>query len=143
MTDRLSGRLSAAVDALPLSPGLRVVEIGCGPGAAAREIARRVGPRGAVLGIDRSAHAIATARSTQADRLPWLSFQRAEIEEFVASHHARFDIAIALRVGVLDGRHPDRSSSALQCIADLLTPAGRLYVDGGCPLREVDLTGYR
>ena len=49
-----SARLLAIVDALPLRKGIRVLEIGCGPGAAAREIARRIG-RGQVLGIDRSA----------------------------------------------------------------------------------------
>jgi tRNA A58 N-methylase Trm61 len=55
----LSPRLSAIVDALPLEPGLRVIEIGCGPGAAAREVANRVGPSGHVLAVDRSAKAIA------------------------------------------------------------------------------------
>ena len=52
-------RLRAIVDALPLRPGMRVVEIGCGPGAAAREVAERVGPDGHVLAVDRSAAAIA------------------------------------------------------------------------------------
>ena len=55
------------VDALPLRPGLRVLEIGCGPGAMARAIAARIGD-GHVLAIDRSAKAIAqAAASSQAD----------------------------------------------------------------------------
>jgi cyclopropane fatty-acyl-phospholipid synthase-like methyltransferase len=57
-----SPRLLAIVDALPLRKGMRVLEVGCGPGAAAREIARRIG-RGHVLGIDRSATAIAQAKA--------------------------------------------------------------------------------
>jgi precorrin-6B methylase 2 len=57
--DALSPRLEAIVDALPLRPGLRVIEIGCGPGAAAREVADRVGPHGHVLAFDRSAKSIA------------------------------------------------------------------------------------
>nr|WP_292408546.1 class I SAM-dependent methyltransferase [Mesorhizobium sp.] len=52
----------AIVDALPLRQGMRVLEIGCGPGAAAREIPRRIGD-GHVLAIDRSAKAIAQARA--------------------------------------------------------------------------------
>ena len=37
----ISNRLSEIVDALPLKEGLRVLEIGCGTGVAAREIAQR------------------------------------------------------------------------------------------------------
>ncbi len=44
--DRLSARLQAAVDALPLEPGLRVIEVGGAPGAAARAVARRIAPDG-------------------------------------------------------------------------------------------------
>ena len=38
---RLSPRLQEVLDALPLRPGLRVLEVGCGPGALARAIAAR------------------------------------------------------------------------------------------------------
>ena len=75
----LSDRLRAVVDALPLHQGIRVLEVGCGPGAAAREVARRIGP-GHVLGIDRSAAAIARA----------LAGSRAESESGVLSfRHVR------------------------------------------------------
>jgi len=49
-------------------PGERVVDIGCGGGATSMEIARRVGERGEVLGIDVSPALIAaaTARASQA-----------------------------------------------------------------------------
>ncbi|MGH8432083.1 MAG: SAM-dependent methyltransferase, partial [Solimonas sp.] len=43
MATDLSARLLAIVDALPLREGMRVLEIGCGPGAMAREIVRRIG----------------------------------------------------------------------------------------------------
>ena len=59
MATDLSPRLEEIVDALPLRPGLRVLEIGCGPGSAARAVAKRIG-NGQVLGIDRSAKAIAS-----------------------------------------------------------------------------------
>ena len=57
MANSLSPRLAAVVDALPLRPGLRVLEIGCGPGAVARAIASRIGD-GHVLAIDRYSKAM-------------------------------------------------------------------------------------
>jgi ubiquinone/menaquinone biosynthesis C-methylase UbiE len=45
-----------------LAPGMRVLDIGCGVGDVSMIAARLVGPDGAVLGVDRSAEAVATAR---------------------------------------------------------------------------------
>ncbi len=42
MANKLSQRLQEIVDALPLKEGMRVLEIGCGSGAAAREVCKRV-----------------------------------------------------------------------------------------------------
>ena len=47
--------------------------------------------------------------------------------------------AFAVRVGALDGRHPEAGQLALARIAAMLLPGGRLFVDGGRPLREVPL----
>lgn len=41
-----------AVDALELSPGDTVVEVGCGTGANLPLLAARVGPTGRVVGVD-------------------------------------------------------------------------------------------
>lgn len=68
MAPALSPRLRAVVDALPLWPEARVLEIGCGPGAAARAIADRL-TTGHILATDRSATAIAQARAACADQL--------------------------------------------------------------------------
>ncbi len=136
---RLSPRLAAVAAALPLIPGLRVLEIGCGPGALAREVARRVGPAGAVLGIDRSARAIALAEAGSAE-VPGLSYRVATVERFrLHEADAPFDLAVAVRVGALDGRHPAARAPALRAIAAALRPGGRLFVDGGAPLIEVVL----
>ena len=54
----LSPRLAAIVDALPIAPDLRIREIGCGTGAAARAIATRL-DTGHIIPIDRSAKAVA------------------------------------------------------------------------------------
>ncbi len=141
MTPTLSPRLAAVVDALPLRPGLRVLEIGCGPGAAARAVARRIGD-GHVLAIDRSATAIrqaeAGSRAEIADGL--LRFRRVAIEELeLAADEARYDIAFAVRVGALDGRHPKSAQAALERVANALVDGGRLLIDGGDPLREIPL----
>ena len=67
MASKLSNRLQEIVDALPLQEGLSVLEIGCGSGAAAREVAKGI-PGGRVLGIDRSSMAIRQAvESSQAE----------------------------------------------------------------------------
>jgi SAM-dependent methyltransferase len=138
---KLSARLQAIVDALPLRDGLRVLEIGCGPGAAAREVARRVGP-GHVLAIDRSATGIAQAvAASQAEIAAGvLSFRQSAAEDFALDQdEARFDLAFAVRVGALDGRHPAAGRLALERIRSVLVPQGRLFIDGGDPLREVAL----
>jgi arsenite methyltransferase len=47
---------------LPLAPELRVLDVGCGTGFPALELAQRLGPAGSVTGIDPWAAAIARAR---------------------------------------------------------------------------------
>jgi cyclopropane fatty-acyl-phospholipid synthase-like methyltransferase len=141
MGSDLSPRLAAVVDALPLRPGLRVLEIGCGSGAAAREVARRIGD-GHVLAIDRSAKAIAQARAGSRAEIESgrLSLRTVPVEDFeLEPGEAPFDISFAVRVGALDGRHPRLARQARERIAAALTPRGRLFIDGGDPLREVSL----
>ncbi|GAC54210.1 methyltransferase domain-containing protein [Gordonia amicalis] len=134
----MSARLSDAVDALPLRPGLHVLEIGCGPGAASREVARRVGPSGVVLGIDRSPRAIAAARRAAVGFDPdRLDFECTSIEDFVLGGRPLFHMAFALRVGALDGRHPEVYDAAIAAVTAALHPGGTLYVDGGDPLRRI------
>lgn len=125
----LSPRLAAIVDALPLRPGMRVLEIGCGPGVAAREVARRL-RGGHVLAIDRSKKAIALARAGSKAELAsgQLSFRCVAIEDFeLASDEAPFDLAFAIRVGALDGRHPDAFERACARIGAALTPRAKLH----------------
>ena len=135
------------VEALPLKPGLRVLEIGCGPGALAREIAHRIGD-GHVLAIDRSAKAIALARAGARAEIAAgrLGVRQIAIEDLeLEPGEARYDIALAVRVGALDGRHPELEREALRRIASALTPRGRFFIDGdgGDPLREVRIPRSR
>ncbi|MDQ6527128.1 class I SAM-dependent methyltransferase [Nocardioides sp. LHD-245] len=138
----LSSRLAAVVDALPLREEMRVLEIGGAPGAAAREVVRRLGPRGHVLVVDRSAAGIALTRRNAADEIREgrLGVRQVAVEELVLlPGEAPYDLAFAVRVGALDGRHPAAGARAVPRIAAALVPGGRLLVDGGDPLREVDL----
>jgi len=54
-------------------PGERVIDVGCGCGASTLALGERVGPRGAVLGVDISAPMLARAR-TRAQALGWVTF---------------------------------------------------------------------
>ena len=135
----LSPRLAEIVDALPLAPGMRVLEIGCGPGAAARAVAARL-DGGHIVAIDRSAKAVAQAEAASADEIAAgrMSVRRAAIEDFTLdAGEAPFDLVFAVRVGALDGRHPEAGRHALRRIAAVLAPGGRLFIDGGDPLREI------
>jgi ubiquinone/menaquinone biosynthesis C-methylase UbiE len=42
------------LDDLAIAPGDRVVELGCGAGSFSRRVARRLGPRGVLVGVDRT-----------------------------------------------------------------------------------------
>jgi len=143
--NNLSPRLQAIVEALPLRPGIRILEIGCGTGVAAREIAQRIG-NGHILGIDRSAKAIQQAEKSAGEEIAAgrLAFRRVAVEDFILKPgEPPYDVAFAVRVGALDGRHPKLGQIALPRIAQALTKGGKLFIDGGNPLQEITLEPYR
>lgn len=122
-----------------------MLEIGCGPGAAARAIAERL-TTGHVLAVDRSERAVAQARTAGAELIAKgrLSVRCAAAEDLVLEPgEDPFDLVFAVRVGALDGRHPAAGEQALRRIAAAVTPDARLFVDGGDPLREVSLAAGR
>ena len=141
MATGLSPRLAAVVDALPLQPHSRVLEIGCGPGAAARAVADRL-VTGHILAIDRSAAAVARAAAAAADRIAAgrMRVRLVAAEDFVLGPDDEpFDLVFAVRVGALDGRFPDLGARVVRRLAAATTPDARLFVDGGDPLRELTI----
>ena len=115
---------------------------GCGPGAAAREVAQRVGPSGHVLAVDRSAKAIAllTELASELISAGRLTPRQVAVEELeLETGENRYDLAFAVRVGAFDGRDPTAGSLALARLGRMLVPGGRLFIDGGDPLQEIDV----
>lgn len=137
----LSPRLAMIVDRLPLVPGLRVLEIGCGTGMMIREIAVRIG-NGYVLGIDRSPNAIAKAEAiTLENKAAEIAFRCVVAEVFdLLPHEAPFDVAVAVRVGAFDGRFPDLERKAMPRVMRSLRPSGLFFVDDRPP---VTAQGFR
>lgn len=133
------------IDALPLREGMRFLEIGSGTGIAAREIASRF-ENIYILGIDRSPKAIRQSLKNckTAIAAGKAGFVQAAIEQFEYEKTKElFHLAFAIRVGALDGRHPHLEPAALKNIAKLLHPGGKLYIDGGLPLKEVNVDSCR
>lgn len=139
MTTRISPRLAEIVAALPIQHHQRVLEIGCGPGAAARAVADRL-TTGHILAIDRSATAIEQLRARSASQLASgrLRARHVAIEQLtLADDEEPFDLVFAIRVGALDGRHPDAGQAAIERIAAATHRHARLFIDGGQPLVEL------
>lgn len=137
---KISKRLLHIVDELPLKDGIRMLEIGCGSGVAAREILNRT-KNTFILAIDRSEKAIAQAVKQSALEVSSgrLKLLKVAIEELNIKNEPLYDFAYAIRVGALDGRHPELESIAKERIKAILKPGGKLYMDGGNPILEIKL----
>ena len=138
---KISKRLLDIVNQLPLKEGLRILEIGCGTGNAAREICNRY-DNIYVLAIDRSEKAIKQCIENSKDEIKSgkLEFQKIAIEEFSYKETDFFDFAFAIRVGALDGRHPELEKQAKKNIKYALKSNGKLFIDiSDNSIKEIDL----
>lgn len=115
------------IEELDLRPGMRVLDVGCGPGRHARALAA-LGM--AVHGIDISERFVALAG---ADAPPGATFQRLDAREL--PFDAEFDAAISLcqgAFGLAGGRGAaavaDPDAVVLEGIARALRPGGRCAV---------------
>ena len=112
-----------AIDELRLSPGHRVLDLGCGTGDDARRLARLVAPAGEVVGIDASAAMIEVAR------------QRLEGTGLPASFHVGDATALDLPTGAFDAVRCERllihvsdPAVVLGEMARVTRPGGRIVV---------------
>jgi ubiquinone/menaquinone biosynthesis C-methylase UbiE len=65
---QLAHESSWLFDQIGIARGARVVEIGCGPHGCLEILSERVGPSGRVVGVERSAEAVALARKLTSER---------------------------------------------------------------------------
>ncbi len=113
-----------------IAPGMRVLDIGCGAGDVSFLAAAFVGPSGSVLGVDRSADAVALAERRASDaRLDNVRFRVADVA----------DLALDEPVDALVGRlvlmyQPDPAATVRQ-LATLVRPGGIVA------FHEFDLAG--
>ncbi|MHA6299418.1 class I SAM-dependent methyltransferase [Devosia sp. CAU 1758] len=140
MSKTISPRIVQAIAALPIRSDMRIIEIGCGPGVAARAISRML-TTGKIVAIDRSAKAIALAQAGSAEELAagQLEYRHCAIEDFVLeADEPLFDLAFAMRVGALDGRHPKLQKEAMARLKAALRPDGLLCIDDRAPVLAPD-----
>jgi len=105
----------------PPQAGTRVLDVGCGFGDSAQEIAALVGPAGAVVGIDAAPRFVETAEREAAEAgVDNVSFAVADVE--AAPLEGPFDYAFS-RFGTMFFANP---VNALRNVRAALAPGGRL-----------------
>ena len=106
-------------DAAQIKPGQRVLDVACGTGILAREIAPRIGSAGRVVGVDPSPGMVAVAKQL-APAIGW----REGVAESLPFPDQSFD-AVVSQFGLMF--FTDRRQ-ALREMLRVLTPGGRLAV---------------
>ena len=103
-----------------VGPGMRVLDVGCGVGDVSLLVADLVGPEGAVVGVDREAASIETARKRAAERgLANVRFAEGDFRE-LGSDLGVFDAA----VGRLVLMYQADPVAAVRALAERLHPGG-------------------
>ena len=105
-----------------LRPGLRVLDVGCGPGAITVGLAERVAPGGTVVGVDRDAGWLELARSL-ATTQPHVRFEEADGAALPFEDDA-FDVAFLHAVL----QHVDSPEAVLAEVRRVVTPGGIVAV---------------
>ena len=115
-----------------LRPGMRVLDIGCGPGDVSFVAARLVGPTGSVLGVDAAPEMIALA-SARADEKGLLTaqFRQSGIDSLT------LDEPVDAVIGRLILMHLPDPAASLRRLATLVRPGGIIAFS------ENDMAGTR
>ena len=114
-----------------LRPGMRVLDVGCGPGDVSFVAARLVGPEGAVLGID-AADIVEFARARAAeDGVTSVRFEQTTVGDLA------LDEPVDAVIGRLILMHLPDPVATLRQLAGLVRPGGVIAFS------EFDMTGAR
>jgi ubiquinone/menaquinone biosynthesis C-methylase UbiE len=114
-----------------LRPGMRVLDVGCGPGDVSFVAARLVGPTGTVLGVDAAREVIDVARArAAAQNMSTVSFEQTSIADIAVDE-------VDAVIGRLILMHLPDPVSALRQLATLVRP------DGLIAFCEVDISAVR
>lgn len=107
-----------------LRPGMKVLDLACGPGFTACELAKTVGSEGHITGIDINEELIAVAHQARAsERVENVSFSTGNVYELTLPEHS-FDFVYARFVF----QHLKKPHLALKNILRVLKPGGVLCV---------------
>ena len=121
MLDGLSYHSRVPLAKLSLAPGARAVDVGCGWGDTAIELARIVGPTGRVLGLDCcDAFLDKGRRDAAAEGLVHVRFVAADVQTH--RFEPEFDFAFS-RFGMMFFANP---VAAMRNVRSALVPGGRL-----------------
>ncbi|MEM7076508.1 MAG: methyltransferase domain-containing protein [Pseudomonadota bacterium] len=117
----LSRHSAAVVPKLPITPGMSVLDVGCGWGDMSIQVADMAGPAGRVVGIDCVDAFLEAAREDAAAAgLSNITFQRGDAE--IALPEAEFDYVVA-RFGTMFFANP---VAALRRMRLALKPGGQM-----------------
>lgn len=119
-------RVRFAVSVVDPAPSSRVLEIGCGPGAAASLVCPRLGGGGRMLAVDRSAVAVRRTGERNAVHVAAgvLEVRESSLAGLVLPD-ASVDVAFTVNVNLFWTRDPGPELAVLRAA---LAPGGRVHV---------------
>lgn len=112
--------LRLAMSGLALTPGVRVLDVGCGTGEALGWLHDAVRPTGSVVGMDLSAAHVRVARAAAPDSVPVLQ------EDMMRTRLAPGSFDLIWSVNTIN--HLRDPAAGLNTLAGLLRPGGRIAI---------------
>lgn len=109
-----------------LSPGLNILEIGCGTGMVSTFIAKNIAPNGRLIAVDISREQLSIAKNNAAvESIKNIDFIQANIEDHMTDWHEQFDM-IYCRFLL---SHLENLQQASENLIHYLKPGGKLVCE--------------